>query len=431
MKFHPTPSFIVEIIRKHVPKTARTVLEPAVGEGALLSIFEKRNYQYTLIDIDKSRLDALSARLKSHSLIHADFIAWSQKNISQRFDLVLTNPPFSAKAESWIDFEGEYVPIEIAFIMQARKLLKAGGTLIAIVPDSIINSSRFLKFRTILLENSMINYVYQLPQKIFSKIEEGFYLIILTACGSTKKISLRDASSNRGKEIVVTVGKLRENMHRLDYRYYRGYQQIAEIINNIRAQISSLDLNSFCRIVRGSIRSNYHEESLHHSNSFVNGFWRGFTVKDIRHIEECCIVVKRVARDAHQSFGLIDKSNIYSLTDCLILIEQNGLSPLKLLFFLRVIYANEYGKECLLKGSGAKFIAVEGVRDFSFFDISTIFPDEFKLFSKAYLNRDISKCLQVENYVFNILASRGRVLSIKPVLKESCLSPLRLLASLS
>lgn len=81
MKFHPTPSFIVEIIRKHVPKTARTVLEPAVGEGALLSTFEKRNYQYTLIDIDKSRLDALSTRLKSHSLIHADFIAWSQKNI--------------------------------------------------------------------------------------------------------------------------------------------------------------------------------------------------------------------------------------------------------------------------------------------------------------------------------------------------------------
>lgn len=428
MKFYPTPSFIVDIIRKHIPKTAYTVLEPAVGEGALLSALEESDYKYTLIDIDRARLDALSSKLKKHKLIHGDFICWSKENELEKFDLILTNPPFSAKAESWIDFEGEYIPIEIAFITQARKLLKVDGTLIAIVPDSIINSSRFLKYRKHLIEICSIKYVYQLPQKLFSKTEGGFYLIVLRARGSTKQISLRDATSSKGKEIVVSEYDLRENMYRFDYRYYRGNKKISQIIDNINLQVPSACLNTFCKIARGSIRSNYHEKYLHHTNSFVNGFWRGFTFKNLRQVEESCIAVKRVSRDAHQSFGLIDKDKNTDVTDCLILIEQSVISPLKLLFFMRVVYSNEYGKECLLKGSGAKFIAVELIRSLYFFDISTIFPNEFNVFSKAYLDRDLSKCLQVENYVFNCLASRMNIVNLNARLEEASCIPLKLVA---
>jgi hypothetical protein len=39
LHFHKTPYAVVKLLKKHVPSSAKKILDPAVGEGALLGLF--------------------------------------------------------------------------------------------------------------------------------------------------------------------------------------------------------------------------------------------------------------------------------------------------------------------------------------------------------------------------------------------------------
>src|SRR5690554_5604420 len=131
MKFYPTPPHIVDVVRKHSPRSVNSVLEPAVGEGALLDIFPHTldASNLTLIDISKDRLNSLKKEFKGAKFVHSDFFEWASKR-KKTFDLVVTNPPFSGKSSDWIEYEGKQVPIEVGFIDLCFRLLSHNGTLI-------------------------------------------------------------------------------------------------------------------------------------------------------------------------------------------------------------------------------------------------------------------------------------------------------------
>lgn len=140
--FFPTPRTIVEMmlqyleVYKYNNENVR-ILEPSAGQGGILDL-AKEMFPNAFFDaIELLDLNAQVLKGKGYNVIEQDFMTYEP---DYNYDLVLMNPPFSLEDDkrAWITH------IEKAFSM-----LKEGGELIAIVPNSIgfASDSRTQKFR--------------------------------------------------------------------------------------------------------------------------------------------------------------------------------------------------------------------------------------------------------------------------------------------
>lgn len=409
MHFHQTPADVVKLVKRHIPKKAKRILEPAVGEGALLDALQAKQFHgdLTLVDIDARRLDAIKALHPQLSLINADFLRWSNDPQHAKYDLIITNPPFSNRAATWVQASESRAPIEYVFIERCIKLLEKGGTLIAIVPDSLINSERLVKGREWIFSQGMITFSYQLPDRIFHKIEGAFYLIVFKKAFKGSRTTLRNTDNQQ--DIKIEHHQLKTSGYRLDHSYYRVLGELVRITPR-----NSIKISCISTIGRGPIRNNYKRDGVHHSNSFDSGLWNSFR---FRLDGELCIAIKRVARDAHLSIGLFLAKDIEHSTDCLIFLRAPQEKIFHLLFYLRTIFANSDGKALLLKGAGAKFISVNQLSDLPFFCVAEIFPNEFRDYIKYYLSADMDSCFAIEHSLYTklIWGQKISLINNKPI----------------
>lgn len=420
LHFHKTPYAVVKLLKKHVPSSAKKILDPAVGEGALLDALysSQLNESLTLVDIDAKRLEAIRAVYNNLSLINADFVSWSKDRPDDSFDLIITNPPFSARAEKWINHEGRKWPIELIFFKKCVDLLQKGGTLLAIVPDTLVNSTRLQKDREWFVSRGAFIYAYQLPARSFSNIEGAFYLFVFKKGIKQKDLTLRSTDGN--PEVKITNQDFIRNGYRLDHSFYQGNFQFERLLTS-----STLPLSTFYKISRGPIRQDYKKFGYNHSDSFEGGGWRSYHKSSH---ELLCVGVKRVSRNAHLSFGLYPTSAIPTSTDCIVFIQPLPELALKVLFYLRVLLANDDGKSILLKGAGAKFIQVETLKQLPHFDLSKIYPAEFISYKSSYERFDYQTCESIERSVYTSM-TWGKKVSVlngvrSDVLASESLSPL-------
>lgn len=114
--FYPTPETVVKIFKTHLPKSAASILDPAAGEGDLVRLIPSRygkNATLTLVDIDKTKTDLLTKTFRNAKVFNKDFLVFTPKKLSN-YDLILMNPPFSARSENWVNFNDVKMPIEAA-----------------------------------------------------------------------------------------------------------------------------------------------------------------------------------------------------------------------------------------------------------------------------------------------------------------------------
>lgn len=98
---YPTPRFCTEALFKHVRKAddeltnARTVLDPAAGEGAILDVAREQGFVTLGLELDLTRAEA--ARARGHQMGQGDALErrWP------RADMVVANPPYS-HAEAFV-----------------------------------------------------------------------------------------------------------------------------------------------------------------------------------------------------------------------------------------------------------------------------------------------------------------------------------------
>ncbi|WP_148253388.1 N-6 DNA methylase [Aidingimonas lacisalsi] len=422
MSFYETPANIVRLIKKHVPASSTKILDPAVGEGALLfslSAFHL-NRQVTIVDIDDKRLSGVLLRFPKSQTVNEDFLSWSSRG-EKRFDLIVANPPFSGKSHSRVIYEGRKVPIELAFIRRSVELLEENGSLIAIVPDSLINSSSFLVDRKWLFTQGEVRYVYQLPENSFFGIEAAFFLVVFKKAGVGGQLRLRKLEEKGGgEEITVSKVTLEETGFRLDYLYYAEREVYGEVVKSLgNADLSKL--GDICDVSRGRKRSNYKSSGLIHTDCFESGFWvrRGKAI-DIFNVERWVVAVRRVSRNAHLTFGIVNAEDEEFCTDCLIIVRPDcrSVSPIEILFYLRVMYSNLHGGFYLLKGVGAKFLSVEQIKSLPYYRITSIFREEFSEYCNLLFMMDFEGCKKVEERVFLKLAGGGNVESFYAVGKS-------------
>lgn len=402
---------MVKLLKRHVPKTAKKILDPAVGEGALLDALysSQLNESLTLVDIDSKRLDAIRAMHSGLSLISADFISWSSENHDHKYDLIITNPPFSARSENWISHESKKLPIELVFFRKCVSLLQKGGTLLAIVPDTLVNSSRLEDERKQFASEGAFVYAYQLPARSFFNIEGAFYLLVFKKSIKQSYVTLRN--TNGSADLKIAAKDFARLGHRLDHSFYQSTFLLESLISS-----SAPSLLKICKIGRGPIRNNYKDKSYVHSDSFENGAWRSYRNSPS---EALCIGVKRVSRDAHLSFGLFPISAISNSTDCIIFIQPHTADVLNVLFYLKTIFSNDSGKPILLKGAGAKFIQVDALNKLPYFNLAEKYPSEFMAYKESYERFDFSACTKIEAAVYTSMIWGSKVSTIHTIRSQS------------
>ena len=177
------------------------ILEPSVGEGVFVDkILEKcSNVEIVALDINHHIIPNLKDKYKKVNNIHIrctdtlldeelDLVALNEGY----YDKVIGNPPYGA----WQDYEkrlklkkkydGQYVKETYTlFLLRSISLLKYGGRLSFIIPDTFLFLNMHEKLRHLLLTQTKIEEILVFPSKFFPKVSFGYSnlsIITLTKC---------------------------------------------------------------------------------------------------------------------------------------------------------------------------------------------------------------------------------------------------------
>lgn len=129
LQFYPTPTAAArELINRVHLKDGDAILEPSCGVGGIMDELRKENPRLRVTGIECHPGRADEARAKGHHVQTANFLKVAPQPI---FDYVLMNPPFYRKHYQ-------------KHVEHARKFLKPGGRLYAILPITAVTDHGFV-----------------------------------------------------------------------------------------------------------------------------------------------------------------------------------------------------------------------------------------------------------------------------------------------
>ncbi len=121
---------------------------------------------------------------------------------SQRFDVVLTNPPFGNRGASQIpereDFTIATANKQLNFLQHVLTILKPGGRAAVVVPDNVLFADKAGEVFKILMEDADVHTLYRCPRGTFNPYTPGTKtnVIFLTKGRSTEKVWIYDGRAN-------------------------------------------------------------------------------------------------------------------------------------------------------------------------------------------------------------------------------------------
>lgn len=121
MGWFPTPPALAKKVVDYAEvRRNASVLEPSAGEGAIALAAQADGGVVDCYEIDRGRFDKLTAL--GFATVLGDFLLAEP---IPRYDCVTMNPPFAKRAD-------------IAHVLHARKFLRPGGLLVAIMSGGIV-----------------------------------------------------------------------------------------------------------------------------------------------------------------------------------------------------------------------------------------------------------------------------------------------------
>src|SRR5438132_2213678 len=121
---------------------------------------------------------------------------------SQRFDVVLTNPPFGTKGANQApereDFTIETSNKQLNFLQHVLTILKRGGRAAIVLPDNCLFESRAGEVIEILMQDCNLHTVLRLPRGTFTPYSQGVKanVIFFQKGYPTEQVWIFDARSN-------------------------------------------------------------------------------------------------------------------------------------------------------------------------------------------------------------------------------------------
>lgn len=379
--FHPTPLDIVDqfITSRTKGKHFNHVLEPCVGDGALLTSLENNFDNLTIIDIDGEKLNKFQNR--KYKKYEGDFL---DIKFNEKFDLILCNPPFNNKSIS-----GE--SIEQKFLTKCLTLIKENGSGIFILPSSIINGTKSKNIRNYILNNFTILSIDILPKNTFTKIESHFYIV-----------SIKNLKPKHNYNIETNLGLLNfENI--LDNNYLTLNPKILFNLINYKKLLDDLPSFNLSKYVlfRGNTGKNESQiHTTHFSSHFCNDIKYVEVAKSGKKLEKFDLIFKRVGRNCHQSFSIYLGEKGLVISDCLVVIRSkinDYHTNLLLLINIRLSILFGASSSFMIDGSGASYIPVEKIKNTKFINFEgCLSRGDIENYSHLLIQKDLSSLLRYE-----------------------------------
>jgi type I restriction enzyme M protein len=121
---------------------------------------------------------------------------------SQRFDVVLTNPPFGRRGANQVPEREDFVigttNKQLNFIQHVMTTLKPGGRAAVVVPDNVLFEGQAGEVFQVLMEDCDVHTVLRLPRGTFNPYTDGTKtnVIFFTKGSSTERTWIYDARAN-------------------------------------------------------------------------------------------------------------------------------------------------------------------------------------------------------------------------------------------
>jgi type I restriction enzyme S subunit len=278
--------YIINVIKPYINENS-TVIDPFMGTGGFIThmlteikeIYKKKNIPFTdkiknnlMNGIEKNPQTLLLAL--NNMLLNSDLYPDNVKNddtfrnyIGEKYDFVLTNPPFGIDGLDYDDTDmfpeinesnkikkKDYIPVKssdaICLALQLIPfILKKNGIACVIVPDGKQMTSEkeksLVEVRKLLVENNNLFQITKLPSGTFLPYTGVETLILFFKKGEqTKEIKYVKLENDYKTEKIignVNIKKIRERKYSLNYKLYIDlnkinyknleYKKISEITN--------------------------------------------------------------------------------------------------------------------------------------------------------------------------------------------------------
>jgi type I restriction-modification system DNA methylase subunit len=169
-------------------KPNTSVLEPCAGDGVFVNALLQagKNISIDIFELDEKEAQKLKILFEGErisvkntdTLLYKDFINGSCNN---KYDFIIANPPYGA----WQDYEkreklkimypGLYVKETYStFLFLCLNLLKPGGRLVFITPDTYLNLHMHTYLRKFILQNALIKEIAIFPSSFFPGVNFGY-----------------------------------------------------------------------------------------------------------------------------------------------------------------------------------------------------------------------------------------------------------------
>ncbi|MEU0107596.1 N-6 DNA methylase [Streptomyces sp. NPDC006251] len=229
-QFH-TPRHIVDLmVEMTQPKPDDEVCDPACGTAGFLvqtASYVKREHANALLDVEQQAhfnasmfhgfdFDSTMLRIGSMNMLlhgienpdirYRDSLAESAAGESERYSLILSNPPFAGS----LDYEYTAADLlrvvktkktELLFLALSLRLLKPGGRAAVIVPDGVLfgSTKAHKELRRILVEDHKLDGVVKLPSGVFKPyagVSTAILLFTRTDSGGTEDVWFYDVQAD-------------------------------------------------------------------------------------------------------------------------------------------------------------------------------------------------------------------------------------------
>ena len=217
--YYSTPSFIADFLAEEMFKlnpTGKRVLDPAVGQEELLSIFQEQEISTEGYDIKRYKRDY---RCKFY---HEDFLRLCIKNrdslMRKEYDFIILNPPYinyknigSLEFKRFLNenFPKSYSNLFADFLTATIEIAKDGCIIGAVLPDSILYSKTYNPLRLKILEQCAITHIILCPESTFRGTSANLsacLLIMKKGKGSSKSIKVLDRLTS-SEELKIKLTK--------------------------------------------------------------------------------------------------------------------------------------------------------------------------------------------------------------------------------
>lgn len=271
-----------------------SVADIGVGQGQLLLEAGARWGRAHLLgaDIDPSNIHHTQGRLPQARCQHADALhpdLLTHLGIpGDSVDVAVSNPPY--RDVSWsadinsilanVGLDGcvpnKRLRSEIVFIAQNLRLLRPGGELAVIVPDTLATGHVYEALRRTLWQRHGLYRCVRLPDRFFAGTEARTHIFYLRKGGAAPThIELMQTDfSNAAPERLVIAGETA--VYRLDIHYQRLRQHDGLTLADIGARLHRGALShKQCRVLA---QPHFHTTDFHHHPS---GHVRGLRLADV------------------------------------------------------------------------------------------------------------------------------------------------------